>query len=104
MPNSEKMSDRDVAAVIDAGTEVWNTVLDLMSRRGISHDLASSVLAVAVGGAMTAESITGQQFLTIIQQTLLFWRVEQGSDGPTLLFSNPLCLCLGVGAEHAELN
>jgi hypothetical protein len=90
MANSGKMTPQETNAVLEAGLEAWESVLNQMKLRGIDADLASSVLAVAVGGALTAEGITPENFLTIIDQTLKLWRMRSSAEGPVLVFSRPL--------------
>lgn len=84
------MTSKQTNDVLDAGVEAWESVLGCMRQRGLDADLASSVLAVAVAGALTAEGITPENFLEIIAQTLRLWRMKVSAEGPVLVFSRPL--------------
>lgn len=77
-------------ATLDAGVEVLEKALESLQRRGLSFELGSSVLAVAVAGAMTYEQLSEDQFLEIIRQTLRFWRLDSRPEGPVLVFNTGL--------------
>ena len=76
--------------IVDAGVRTWEELIEFLGRNGIDYELGSSVLAVAVAGAMTNEGITAQQFLSIVQGTLPLWRLEQREAGPVLVFDRSL--------------
>jgi hypothetical protein len=90
MANSGKMTPNETNAVLDAGLIVWENVVNHMKLSGLDADLASSVLAVAVAGAMTAEGISPENFLMIVTQTLRLWHMTPSGEGPVLIFSRPL--------------
>lgn len=77
-------------AVLAAGVEVYEQALESLRRRGFDFELCSSVLAVAVAGAMAYEKLTEEQFLSIVQETLKLWRREVREEGVVLVFSTGL--------------
>lgn len=83
------MTPQETNVVLDAGLEAWVSVVNQMKGRGLDAELTSSVLAVAVAGALTAEGITPENFLTIVSQTLRLWSMRPSGDGPVLVFSRP---------------
>lgn len=76
--------------VLDAGVEVYSQTLESLRKRGIDFDSTSSVLAVAVAGAMAYEELSEEQFLSIVHETLKLWRREVREEGVFLVFSNGL--------------
>lgn len=76
--------------VLAAGVEVYEQALESLRKRGLDFELGSSILAIAVAGAMAYEKISEEQFLSIIQETLKLWKLEQRADGPVLVFSSGL--------------
>lgn len=84
------MPDDQLNAILDVGVETWHELLMGLENRGIAPEFGSSVLAVAVAGAITFERISVEEFLSIVMRTLSLWKLEDGAEGPVLVFNRAL--------------